>query len=79
MLVLVHEHHSERDPAAFATYWAERRALTEAVAAIVGRGVGEGKFRAVDAYLCALTVLAQDESVAWSSPGREGRAPMGCP
>ncbi|HTN83617.1 MAG TPA: TetR/AcrR family transcriptional regulator, partial [Sorangium sp.] len=33
---------SERDPAAFATYWAERRALTEAVAAFVGRGVGEG-------------------------------------
>ncbi len=32
---------SERDPAAFATYWAERRALTEAVAAMVGRGMGE--------------------------------------
>ncbi|WP_437618337.1 TetR/AcrR family transcriptional regulator [Sorangium sp. So ce1151] len=65
---------SERDPAAFATYWAERRALTEAVAAIVGRGVGEGKLRAVDAYLCALTVLAQDESVQnWYRPEGAGR------
>ncbi|WP_438037624.1 TetR/AcrR family transcriptional regulator [Sorangium sp. So ce128] len=60
---------SERDPAAFATYWAERRALTEAVAAMVGRGIGEGRFREVDAYLCALTVLAQDESVQnWCRP-----------
>ncbi|KYF60585.1 TetR family transcriptional regulator [Sorangium cellulosum] len=65
---------SERDPAAFATYWAERRALTEAVAAMVGRGVGEGTFREVDAYLCALTVLAQDESVQnWYRPEGAGR------
>ncbi|AUX34176.1 uncharacterized protein SOCE836_063450 [Sorangium cellulosum] len=33
---------NERDPEAFATYWAERRALTEAVAAMIGRGVGGG-------------------------------------
>ncbi|AUX34193.1 MULTISPECIES: TetR/AcrR family transcriptional regulator [Sorangium] len=65
---------SERDPEAFATYWAERRALTEAVAAMIGRGVGEGTFREVDAYLCALTVLAQDESVQnWYRPGGAGR------
>ncbi|WP_234022596.1 TetR/AcrR family transcriptional regulator [Sorangium cellulosum] len=65
---------SERAPDAFATYWSERRALTEAVAAIVGRGVGEGTFREVDAYLCALTVLAQDESVQnWYRPGGAGR------
>ncbi|WP_437322923.1 TetR family transcriptional regulator [Sorangium sp. So ce381] len=65
---------SERDPTAFATYWAERRALTEAVAAMVGRGIGEGRFREVDAYLCALTVLAQDESVQnWCRPEGGGR------
>ncbi|WP_437669348.1 TetR/AcrR family transcriptional regulator [Sorangium sp. So ce131] len=69
---------SDRDPGAFATYWAERRALTEAVAAIIGRGVGEGTFREVDAYLCALTVLAQDESVQnWYRPsGARGVKPL---
>jgi AcrR family transcriptional regulator len=69
---------SERDPEAFATYWAERRALTEAVAAMVGRGVQEGRFREVDAYLCALTVIAQDESVQnwYPRAGVHGGAPV---
>jgi AcrR family transcriptional regulator len=48
---------SERDPATFETYWSERRMLTDAVAALVNGGIE------VDAHLCALSVLAGDESV----------------
>jgi AcrR family transcriptional regulator len=54
---------SGNDPDAFARYWTERRTLTAAVAAIVRRGIQSGIFRRVDAYLVALTTLAQDESV----------------
>lgn len=54
---------SERDPEAFATYWQERGELAQAFERIVQRGIDAGLFRKVDAALCALTIIAQDESV----------------
>lgn len=61
---------SGRDDAAFASYWSERRTLTAAVAAIVRRGIHSRIFRRVDAYLFAVTTLAQDESVQhWHPSG----------
>jgi TetR/AcrR family transcriptional regulator len=54
---------SRRDRSAFETYWRERRELLATIEEIVARGSKEGLFRSVDAYLCALTIIAQDESV----------------
>jgi TetR/AcrR family transcriptional regulator len=54
---------SERDPEAFATYWQERGELAQAFERLVQAGIDAGLFRAVDASLCALTIIAQDESV----------------
>lgn len=60
---------SKRDHAAFDTYWRERRELTRTVERLIGGGVEAGVFRPVDAFLCALTVIAQDESVQnWFQP-----------
>jgi AcrR family transcriptional regulator len=63
-----------RHPDAFATYWEERGHLTDAVEALVRRGITDGTFRAVDPRLCALTLLAQDESVQnwYREPGPGG-------
>lgn len=54
---------SRRDRAAFDTYWKERRELTTTLEKLIARGIEAGTFRSVDAYLCALTIIAQDESV----------------
>jgi AcrR family transcriptional regulator len=54
---------SRRDRAAFETYWRERRELTLTLEKLITRGIEGGLFRNVDAYLCALTIIAQDESV----------------
>lgn len=54
---------SRRDKPAFETYWRERRELTAAIEALVVRGIAGGCFREVDARLCAVTIIAQDESV----------------
>ncbi len=54
---------SRRDRAAFETYWRERRELTSTLERLIARGIEGGAFRPVDAYLCALTIIAQDESV----------------
>lgn len=69
---------SRRDRAAFETYWRERRELTSTLEALVETGIAHGVFRRVDAYLCALTIIAQDESVQnWfrRDPRPRGRAP----
>jgi TetR/AcrR family transcriptional regulator len=64
---------SERDPDAFATYWQERGELAQAFERIVQRGIQAGLFRKVDATLCALTIIAQDESVQnWRRAGLSG-------
>jgi AcrR family transcriptional regulator len=60
---------SARDPEAFAGYWSGRRDLTARVADIARRGIASRIFRKVDAYLFALTTLAQDESVQNWYPG----------
>lgn len=68
---------SRRDRSAFETYWRERRELTVTLEEIVARGTAQGLFRDVDAYLCALTVIAQNESVQnwfWREPRAKGRA-----
>jgi TetR/AcrR family transcriptional regulator len=52
-----------RERSAFETYWRERRELTATLAALIDKGVEQRVFRAVDAHLCALTIIAQDESV----------------
>jgi TetR/AcrR family transcriptional regulator len=54
---------SRRERAAFETYWRERRELTLALERLIASGIDQGVFRAVDSYLCALTIIAQDESV----------------
>jgi TetR/AcrR family transcriptional regulator len=54
---------SRRDRAAFEIYWRERRELTATLEKLIARGIESGTFRSVDAYLCALTIIAQDESV----------------
>ncbi|MET0339425.1 MAG: TetR/AcrR family transcriptional regulator [Polyangiales bacterium] len=54
---------SRRDKPAFETYWRERRELTAALEGLVRRGIADGLFREVDPGLCALTIIAQDESV----------------
>jgi TetR/AcrR family transcriptional regulator len=54
---------SERDADAFATYWQERAELVRVFARIVKSGIKAGVFRQVNAELCALTIIAQDESV----------------
>jgi TetR/AcrR family transcriptional regulator len=54
---------SRREKAAFETYWKERRELTATLERLITRGVEAGAFRSVDAYLCALTIIAEDESV----------------
>ena len=62
---------SRRDRGAFETYWRERRELTLTLEEIIARGTADGVFRAVDAYLCALTIIAQNESVQnwfWRDP-----------
>ena len=71
---------SRRDKPAFETYWRERRELTAAIESLVARGIGSSSFRKVDARLCALTIIAQDESVQnWylrePRPRREPGAP----
>jgi len=54
---------SRRERSAFDTYWKERRELTGTIERMIARGVEAGTFRQVDAYLSALTIIAQDESV----------------
>jgi TetR/AcrR family transcriptional regulator len=54
---------SRRERSAFETYWKERRELTTTIERLIERGIVDGVFRPVDAYLCALTIIAQDESV----------------
>lgn len=54
---------SQRDPAAFETYWIERAELIHAVERLVERGIAEGAFSKVDAYLTAVTIISQDESI----------------
>ncbi len=54
---------SRRERSAFETYWRERRELTATIEKLIARGIEDGAFRSVDAYLCALTIIAQDESV----------------
>ena len=54
---------SHRDPAAFETYWLERAQLIHAIERFVERGVSSGAFSEVDAYLTAVTIISQDESV----------------
>ncbi len=54
---------ARRDRPAFDVYWEERRELTRTLEALIERGVNAGIFRKVDAHLCALTIIAQDESV----------------
>jgi TetR/AcrR family transcriptional regulator len=54
---------SQRDPAAFETYWLERVELIHTIQQLVERGMGAGTFLEVDAYLTAVTIIAQDESV----------------
>jgi TetR/AcrR family transcriptional regulator len=64
------------DPEAFETYWAERAALTDAVARMVRRGVKAEIFRPVDAHLCGLTIVAGDESVQnWLRQGERRYPP----
>lgn len=58
----------QRNRGAFETYWRERRELTRTVEKLIDDGMSEGSFRAVDSYLCALTIIAQNESVQnWRS------------
>lgn len=52
-----------RDQAAFSTYWKERRELTRTLQKLIEEGIASGCFRQVNAALCALTVIAQNESV----------------
>ncbi|RJQ77147.1 TetR/AcrR family transcriptional regulator [Pseudonocardiaceae bacterium YIM PH 21723] len=47
----------------FAAYWAERDELVGVVARLIEDGIVEGFFRQVDGRLCALALIAQDESV----------------
>jgi hypothetical protein len=54
---------SRRQRSAFETYWRERRQLTVTLEQLLLRGIESGAFRRVDPYLCALTIIAQDESV----------------
>jgi TetR/AcrR family transcriptional regulator len=54
---------SRRERTAFDTYWRERGELTGTLERLVVRGIEEEAFRRVDPYLCALTIIAQDESV----------------
>jgi TetR/AcrR family transcriptional regulator len=68
---------SRRDRGAFDTYWRERRELTLTLEEIVGRGIAQGVFRQVDAYLCSLTIIAQNESVQnwfWRTPRKSGKS-----
>lgn len=67
---------SRRDRAAFETYWRERRELTATLERLIQAGIEQSVFRQVDAYLCALTIIAQDESVQnWfrREPQKRGR------
>jgi len=54
---------ARRDRASFEIYWRERRELTRTLERLIEDGVNAGRFRKVDACLCALTIIAQDESV----------------
>jgi AcrR family transcriptional regulator len=54
---------SRRARSAFEVYWRERRELIRTLEQLVTGGIEEGCFRRVDAHLCALTIIAQDESV----------------
>ncbi|HEX6239337.1 MAG TPA: TetR/AcrR family transcriptional regulator, partial [Polyangiales bacterium] len=68
---------SRRDRGAFETYWRERRELTLTLEDIVARGIAQGLFRQVDAYLCSLTIIAQNESVQnwfWRTPRKSGKS-----
>ena len=47
----------------FRSYWDERTTLERRIAAIVRAGIESGGFRAVDARLTALTIMANDEGV----------------
>jgi TetR/AcrR family transcriptional regulator len=70
---------SRRAPDAFEVYWRERQALNDAVERLVARGIGEGRFRAVDSRLAALVILSDDEGVQnWYRP-IEGRRLAGRP
>jgi AcrR family transcriptional regulator len=60
---------SRRAPEAFEVYWQERQELNDVVEDLILRGVTSGAFRAVDARLAALTLLADDEGVQnWFRP-----------
>jgi len=54
---------ARRDKVAFDIYWKERRELTRTLEKLIEEGVAQGCFRNVDANLCALTIIAQNESV----------------
>ena len=54
---------ASRDRVRFATYWSERTRLANRLAAVVREGMDTGEFRAVDAQLTALTIMANDEGV----------------
>lgn len=50
------------DRTMFATYWADRQQLVDSVEAIVKQGISAGDFQVVDAPLCSLSILANDEA-----------------
>jgi TetR/AcrR family transcriptional regulator len=54
---------ARRDRASFEIYWRERRELTRTLERLIEEGAALRIFRKVDACLCALTIIAQDESV----------------
>jgi TetR/AcrR family transcriptional regulator len=71
---------SRRDRDAFEVYWRERRELTATLEKLIARGIESGSFRNVDAYLCALTIIAQDESVQnWYLREPKGKPKSGDP
>lgn len=67
----------------FADYWTDRQRLVEQIAEVIDDGVEAGVFRHVDAGLCALTILSNDEAVQnWyrvpvgaSLPGEREQSP----
>lgn len=70
---------SRRARSAFEVYWRERRELIHTLDRLVTRGIEEGCFRQVDSELCALTIIAQDESVQnWylRDPQKKSRDPQ---
>lgn len=70
---------SRRARSAFEVYWRERRELIHTLGQLVTRGIEESCFRRVDSELCALTIIAQDESVQnWymRDPQKKSRDPQ---